>query len=59
MATSTVSERIIQDAPALSVGKSCCYKADQEVKLLSLQAEIDCLLQELQNLKIQRQSCNQ
>ncbi|NJL65044.1 MAG: hypothetical protein HC903_28680 [Methylacidiphilales bacterium] len=58
MTTSTVAERIIQDIPARSASKSC-YKADQEVKLLDLQAEIDCLLQELQNLKIQRQSCNQ
>jgi hypothetical protein len=57
MATSTLSERIIQDIPARSASKSC-YQADQEVKLLHLQAEVDCLLQELQNLKIQRQSCN-
>ncbi|WP_169927012.1 hypothetical protein [Brunnivagina elsteri] len=57
MTTSTITERIIQDIPAKSLGKSC-YKADQEVKLLDLQAEIDCLLQDLQNLKLQRQSCN-
>ncbi len=58
MTTSTVTERIIQDIPALSLSKSC-YKADQEVKLLDLQAEINCLLRELQNLKLQRQSSNQ
>ncbi|MEA5573911.1 hypothetical protein [Calothrix sp. UHCC 0171] len=55
MSTSAVTERISQEIPARSVNKSC-YQADQEVKLLHLQAEVDCLLQELQNLKMQRQS---
>jgi hypothetical protein len=31
-----------------------CYHADQQVKLMNLQAEVDFLLQELQNLKTQR-----
>ncbi|BAZ37188.1 hypothetical protein NIES4101_31090 [Calothrix sp. NIES-4101] len=55
MSTSAVTERISQEIPARNASKSC-YQADQEVKLLHLQAEIDCLLQELQNLKMQRQS---
>jgi hypothetical protein len=58
MTTSTVTERIIQDIPGKSLSKSC-YQADQEVKLIDLQTEIDCLLRELQKLKLQRQSSNQ
>lgn len=30
------------------------YQADQQIKLLNLQAEVDCLLEQLQNLKQQR-----
>ena len=32
-----------------------CYQADQQVKYLHLQAEIEVLLQELQTLKQQKQ----
>jgi hypothetical protein len=50
MSTSTVSERVLE----LSNSTKCCYQADQQTKLMHLQAEIDCLFQELQNLKVQR-----
>lgn len=53
MSTSTVTERISTEALASNLTKSC-YQADQQVKLLHLQAEIDCLLQQLQNLNTQR-----
>ncbi len=33
-----------------------CYQADQQVKYLHLQAEIDVLIQQLQNLKHQKQN---
>ena len=32
-----------------------CYQADQQVKYLHLQAEVDVLLQQLQTLKQQKQ----
>ncbi|HLO88141.1 MAG TPA: hypothetical protein VK203_24480 [Nostocaceae cyanobacterium] len=34
------------------------YQDDQQVKFMTLQAEIDTLLQQLQNLKSQRQEAN-
>jgi hypothetical protein len=52
MSTSTVTERVLE----VSNSTKCCYKADQQAKLMHLQAEIDCLFQELQNLKVQRSS---
>ena len=33
-----------------------CYQADQQVKYLHLQAEIDVLIQQLQSLKHQKQN---
>ncbi len=33
-----------------------CYRADQQVKYLHLQAEIDVIIQQLQNLKHQKQN---
>lgn len=53
MSTSSVSDRESQSALATKLDK-CFYQADQQVKLLHLQAEVDCLLQQLQNLKLQR-----
>ncbi len=50
MSTSAVTERILKP----SNSTKCCYQADQQAKLMHLQAEIDCLFQELQNLKMQR-----
>ncbi|RUR85855.1 hypothetical protein ACF3DV_24095 [Chlorogloeopsis fritschii PCC 9212] len=53
MSKSSVSDFESQTALATKLDK-CFYQADQQVKLLHLQAEIDCLLQQLQNLKLQR-----
>jgi hypothetical protein len=50
MSTSTVTERVLESSNSLK----CCYQADQQAKLMHLQAEIDCLFQKLQNLKVQR-----
>jgi hypothetical protein len=50
MSTSTVTERVLEPS---NLAK-CCYQADQQAKLMHLQAEIDCLFQELQSLKMQR-----
>ncbi|MBF2005765.1 MAG: hypothetical protein IGS49_09945 [Chlorogloeopsis fritschii C42_A2020_084] len=53
MSKSSVSDFESQTALATKLDK-CFYQVDQQVKLLHLQAEIDCLLQQLQNLKLQR-----
>jgi hypothetical protein len=50
MSTSTVTERVLEPINSTK----CCYQADQQAKLMHLQAEIDCLFQELQSLKMQR-----
>ncbi|ABA21551.1 conserved hypothetical protein [Trichormus variabilis ATCC 29413] len=52
-ATSTVSERESQAALTRHLNKSY-YQDDQQVKLMNLQAEVDSLLEQLQNLKEQR-----
>jgi hypothetical protein len=39
-----------------SISTPQCYQADQQVKYLHLQAEIDVLFQQLQALKQQKQS---
>ncbi|WP_414755219.1 hypothetical protein [Anabaena sp. CCY 9910] len=52
-ATSTVSEREYQAALTRHLNKSY-YQDDQQVKLMNLQAEVDSLLEQLQNLKEQR-----
>jgi hypothetical protein len=51
--TSSVSELKSQTC---CVGESArfCYETDQQVKLISLQAEVESLLQQLQNLNEQR-----
>ncbi len=49
--TSTV-DRLSNPSDAPKVAK--CYQADQQVKYLHLQAEIEVLLQELQTLKQQK-----
>lgn len=36
-----------------------CYQADQQVKYLHLQAEVDVLLQQLQTLKEQKQTLSE
>ncbi|BAB76442.1 hypothetical protein [Nostoc sp. PCC 7120 = FACHB-418] len=52
-ATSTVSECECQAAWTRHLNKSY-YQDDQQVKLMNLQAEVDSLLEQLQNLKEQR-----
>ena len=49
-------DRASKDALALSHAPKMtkCYQADQQVKYLYLQAEIEVLLQELQTLKQQK-----
>lgn len=56
MSTSTISERSSVSQLASNLNKTC-YQADQQVKLMHLQAEIDCLLQELQSLNTRRLTC--
>ena len=55
MPVSSVSER----KPEFSNPSSTCtcYKLDQQVKLMDLQAEIDLLLLQLQALKQQKDTC--
>lgn len=50
---SSVSERKSQAALVSDLNKSY-YQADQQAKFKNLQAEVDSLLQQLQNLKEQR-----
>jgi hypothetical protein len=54
--TTCISNIAERDSQALRVREltKTCYKDDQQVKFMSLQAEVDSLLQELQNLKQQR-----
>ncbi|WP_026732088.1 hypothetical protein [Fischerella sp. PCC 9605] len=53
MSTSGISERESHSAWVTKLDK-CFYQADQQVKFMHLQAEVDCLLQQLQYLKMQR-----
>ncbi|OUL18989.1 hypothetical protein BV378_34130 [Nostoc sp. RF31YmG] len=55
--SSSVSDRMSQAAWASKLNKSY-YQDDQQVKFMHLQAEIDSLLMQLQNLKQQRLSSN-
>ncbi|AHJ28216.1 hypothetical protein PN465_01185 [Nodularia spumigena CS-584] len=55
--SSSVSERHSQTLWVSDVTKSY-YQDDQQAKLQHLQAEVDSLLQQLQNLKQQRLSDN-
>jgi len=50
---SNMSVALTNQARMMELMKSV-YQADQQMKLLNLQAEIDNLLQQLQNLKQQR-----
>ncbi|WP_066382280.1 MULTISPECIES: hypothetical protein [unclassified Anabaena] len=50
---STVSERDSQTIRVRELAKTC-YQDAQQVKLMTLQAEVDSLLAQLQNLKEQR-----
>jgi len=53
--SSTISERQSQATLVSDLNKSF-YQADQQAKFKNLQAEVDSLLQQLQNLKEQRLS---
>jgi hypothetical protein len=53
MSISTVSERSSVSQLASTLNKTF-YQVDQQVKFMHLQAEVECLLQELQNLNTQR-----
>ncbi|QSJ14642.1 hypothetical protein JYQ62_22370 [Nostoc sp. UHCC 0702] len=53
--SSSVSEHQSQTLWLKDLSKSC-YQDDQQLKLRCLQAEVDSLLQQLQNLKEQRQT---
>ncbi|BAY26622.1 hypothetical protein NIES2100_64380 [Calothrix sp. NIES-2100] len=55
--SSSVSDRSAQDVWATKLNKSY-YQDDQQVKFMHLQAEVDSLLMQLQNLKEQRLSTN-
>ncbi|UKP00357.1 hypothetical protein [Nostoc sp. UHCC 0870] len=50
---STIAERNSQAVRVRELTKTC-YQDDQQVKFMSLQAEVDSLWQELQNLKEKR-----
>ncbi len=50
---STIAERNSQAVRVCELTKTC-YQDDQQVKFMSLQAEVDSLWQELQNLKEKR-----
>lgn len=53
MSISSVSDRDSQTMVATKL-KQSPYQVDQQVKFMHLQAEVDCLLQELKHLKMKR-----
>lgn len=53
MSISTVSERSSVSQLASNLNKTF-YQVDQQVKFMHLQAEVECLLQELLSLNTQR-----
>ena len=53
MTTSSLSKPLAPVEPKTQLTKAH-YQADQQVKFMYLQAEIDCLLEELKNIKRQR-----
>lgn len=55
MSTSSVSENESQAIWADKLNK-CYYQAEQLDKFMHLQAEVDCLLQQLQSIKTQNLS---
>ncbi|MBO3458161.1 hypothetical protein G7B40_017515 [Aetokthonos hydrillicola Thurmond2011] len=58
MSTSVLSSQNSQNVSVSQAAKSC-YQVDQQVKLMSLEAEVESLLQQLQNLKLQRVGATQ
>lgn len=57
MSISSVSNRESQTMVATKLNQSP-YKVDQQVKFMHLQAEVDCLLQELKHLQLKRLAVN-
>ncbi|MDJ0795575.1 MAG: hypothetical protein QNJ51_01860 [Calothrix sp. MO_167.B12] len=56
-ASSSVSDRPSHTAGTQKLNNNkCIYQVDQQVKFIHLQAEVDCLLQQLQNLQKQKLS---
>ncbi|WP_460206103.1 hypothetical protein [Scytonema sp. NUACC21] len=55
MTTSSVSNNGSQTLWATKLNK-CFYQAEQQAKFMNLQAEVDCLLRQLEDMKIQRLS---
>ncbi len=51
--SSTVSHRPSQTVEPKKANE-CVYQVDQQVKFIHLQAEVDCLLHQLQNLANQK-----
>ncbi|MBW4635217.1 MAG: hypothetical protein KME30_25980 [Iphinoe sp. HA4291-MV1] len=58
MSTSSVSENETQSIWASKLNK-CFYQTEQLTKFMHLQAEVDCLLQQLQSMKTQRATRNE
>ncbi|MDF5720902.1 MAG: hypothetical protein PUP91_10560 [Rhizonema sp. PD37] len=55
MSTSTISHIDSQVTWASQLNKSL-YQVEQQVKFMSLQAEVESLLKQLESLKVQRQA---
>jgi hypothetical protein len=55
MSTSVLSSQNFENTRVSQLTKSC-YQVDQQVKLMTLQAEVESLIQQLENLKLQRLS---
>lgn len=53
MSITSVSDRKSQTMVATKSNQSP-YKVDQQVKFMHLQAEVDCLFQELKHLQVRR-----
>lgn len=54
--TTCISTTVERDSQSVRVREltKTCYRGDQQVKFMSLQAEVDSLLMQLQNLKEKR-----
>ncbi|MBW4597048.1 MAG: hypothetical protein KME46_30155 [Brasilonema angustatum HA4187-MV1] len=57
MSTSSVSEKETQSILASKLNK-CYYQAEQLTKFMHLQAEVDCLLEQLQSMKTEKSITN-
>ncbi|KAB8333183.1 hypothetical protein SD80_015095 [Scytonema tolypothrichoides VB-61278] len=57
MSTSSVSEKETQSVLASKLNK-CYYQAEQLTKFMHLQAEVDCLLKQLQSMKTEKSILN-